>query len=275
MTCFVVLNNFWIRKDDRFVGESTGSYNYDESVRNSILLYSRDITLCVLVRVYGPQVSYLPVFALGLLHAGFYNVRIYIINTDRSTDNKMLKETIESINKLAVRTDFITLLSLGKSSDNDYGYTLTDQALSYLYDQYEQFPSICQYLIVTNGDNLYSRYLGSKVLPHMIAKKDIIAWDFVSRYERLHLIQSKKEAKSGNSQIFDDGTAKCISVVLEIGGIDLGAAAYRLEFLTKHRLQFRDSRGDYTAQSDGYFMSKASRFANSSIIIRQTLFIHQ
>ncbi|CAF5050351.1 unnamed protein product [Rotaria magnacalcarata] len=220
------------------------------------LLDSESLTLCVIVRIYGPQVSYLPVLALGFLHAGFDNVRIYVINTHRSTDSQLLFQTIDLINKIVLRTNYITFLGLGEPLDDDYGYTLTDRALDYLYDQYKRSPSICHYLIVTNGDNLYSRYLGNKTLPHMRAKKDIIVWDFVSRYHRPYLIQTQEERLQKPYRIFDDGTAKCVAVSLQRGGVDLGAATYHVE-------------------SDGFFMDKASLLTNMSVIVRQTLFIHQ
>ncbi|CAF1996672.1 unnamed protein product [Rotaria magnacalcarata] len=239
------------------------------------LLDSESLTLCVIVRIYGPQVSYLPVLALGFLHAGFDNVRIYVINTDRSTDSQLLFQTIDLINKIVLRTNYITFLGLGEPLDNDYGYTLTDRALDYLYDQYKRSPSICHYLIVTNGDNLYSRYLGNKTLPHMRAKKDIIVWDFVSRYHRPYLIQAQEERLQKPYRIFDDGTAKCVAVSLQRGGVDLGAAAYRLAFLYQYKLRFSFSNGTYHVESDGFFMDKASLLTNMSVIVRQTLFIHQ
>ncbi|CAF4525493.1 unnamed protein product [Rotaria magnacalcarata] len=256
----------------------TEAMHYDhrnDATNNSSLLHSAPIALCVLVRIYGPQVPYLTAFALGFLHNSFDYVQIYVINTHRSTDNQLLSRTIDVINRIALRANYITLLNLGKPLDNDYGYTLTDHALNYLYNQYERSPLVCQYIIITNGDNLYSRHLGSKILPLMKAKKDIIAWDFVTRYPQPYLIERMNGGKPFNYEVSDDGTAKHTEVSLETGRVDLGAVAYRLSFLNHYRLNFSYSNRQYIPESDGLFIEKASRLTNTTVLVRQILYIHQ
>lgn len=243
--------------------------------QNENLAPNASISLCVLVRVYYRQISYLPVFALALSQSGFPNIRLYIINTGKNTDSQLLLDTINLINSIVRRADYAVLLDVGTPVDNDFGYTLTDRALVYLYEQYEKSPSICKYIVLTNGDNLYSQYLGKHALPHMHAKKDIIAWDFVSRFYRDDPNRKSRVKTVISPEIVDNGTDKCVPVELRVGEVDLGAVAYRLEFLKKHKIQIHYDKGNYDGLSDGYLVEKVARLTNASVILRQTLFIHQ
>ena len=251
-------------------------HKYISSYINSDDLNSEyaSISLCILIRVHRGHLSYLPVLALGLNHTGFSNIHLYIINIDKDLDDQLLLRTINMISRMVFRANYVTLLDVGKSKRNDFGFTLTDRALTYLYDRYEQSPSTCQYIIMTNGDNFYSQNLGKNVLPHMKAEKDIIAWDFVSRYFYPHLIAAN-ERNQVSPTIVDMGTAKCLPAGLKIGAADLGTVAYRLAFLKQHKLHIYYPDGTYNGLSDGYFIEQAAKLTNASVILRQTLYIHQ
>jgi hypothetical protein len=233
-------------------------------------------TLCVVTRIYYAQISYFPVFALALYHIHLQNIRIYLVNTDIQTDLRQLNQTIQFINQFILRNDFIILLDLGKpSTDKDYGYRMTDRALTYLYQQHTNSASICQYVTFTNADNFYSRNFVKKILPHMKAGKDLIAWSFVSHHPKPQYREHSDPKKKAVPEIVDDITEKCASVTLKTNFVDLGAVAYRLSFLQEHNLYFlRPGRG-YTFGSDGYFVEEAAKRTNASILLRQTLFIHQ
>lgn len=258
----------------KYIGDKIQNINFNNTTRKIEISNTNSVNVCMLVRVYGPQISYLPVLALGVFHAGFDNIQIYIINTDNRTDVQRLLHTIDLINKIIRRPDYATFLNLGVSAAQDFGYKLTDYALSYLYNQYNQSSSICQYLIVTNGDNFYSKHLGKKIRHHMIAGKDIIAWDFVSHYHHQKLKKNEKMSRH-NVEVVDDGTSKCLAVKLILNSIDLGAAAYRLAFLYQHKLYFYSPKRGYFSGCDGLFTEQAIHLANNSVIIRQTLFVHQ
>jgi hypothetical protein len=66
--------------------------------------------------MYFAQISYYPVFALVLYHINLYNIRIYVINTDTRTNLQQLKKTIQFINQVVLRTDFVIRLDLSKPS---------------------------------------------------------------------------------------------------------------------------------------------------------------
>ncbi|CAF1255543.1 unnamed protein product [Adineta steineri] len=244
------------------------SYNYNVS--------SSTPTLCIITRIYGPQISYFPIFALAFLHTGLDNIRIYVVNTDRRTDIRQLKQTINFLNKFVSRRDYITLLELGVPPlKNEYGYVMTDRALSYLYNQTNNLSSSCQYIVVTNGDNFYSQIFGKRILPHMKDGKDIIAWDFVSHHSKPQYREIIFQTKHAAPQIIDDGTGKCTPVALKAGSADLGAIAYRLEFLKERNLYFKRSDGSYSSNTDGYFIEQAALRTPASVILKQTLFFHQ
>lgn len=152
---------------------------------------------------------------------------------------------------------------------------MTDRVLDYLYKQHMNSSSICQYVTFTIGDNFYSRNFAKKILPHMKSEKDIIGWGFISH----HYVPVRKESidstKKSVSEIVDDGSERCITVELKINFADLGAVAYRLSFLQKHNLYFRRPDGAYAFGSDGYFVEQAVKRTNASVILRQTVFVHQ
>ncbi len=234
-------------------------------------------TLCVVTRIYYAQIPYFPVFALALYHTNFHNIRIYLVNTDNRTDDlPQLNRTIQFINQLVLRTDFVILLDLGKlPSQTDFGYGMTDRALTYLYQQHTNSSSMCQYVTFTNADNLYSRNFVKKILPHMKAGKDIIGWDFVSHYHWPRYQQHIDPKIKTVPEIIDDGTEKCLSVALKMTYVDLGAIAYRLSFLQEQNLYFWRKGSGYSFGSDGYFVEEAAKRTNASILLRQTLFVHQ
>ena len=122
---------------------------------------------------------------------------------------------------------------------------------------------------------MYSRHLSAAILPHMHNQMDIIAWDFVSYYYHPHLIQREEMKTVSSTKIFDDGTSKCRSVKLKTAEVDLGAVAYKLKFLKRYGLHFHYLNKTYSSQSDGFFAERAASLTKNSIILRQTLFIHQ
>ncbi|CAF1389127.1 unnamed protein product [Adineta steineri] len=173
------------------------------------------------------------------------------------------------------RANYITILDVGKYKGNyEFGFTLTDRALTYLYKRYQESPSECQYIIMTNGDNFYSRNLGKNVLPHMEAKKDIIAWGFVSRYYYPEYMSPHRNTWT-SPKIVDKGTAKCILTAFATYYADFGTVAYRLAFLQQHSLHINYPNGTYSKLSDGYFVEQAAKLTNATVILRQTLFVHQ
>lgn len=231
---------------------------------------------CVLTRISSSQIDYFPLLALSLQRSDLGNVRMFLVNTDKQTDTKYLSKLVEYINERSSKQNFIVLLDLGDFRyENDYGYDMTDRGLLHLYKQYEKDSSVCEYLLITNADNMYSRNIGRKLRNHMMAKKDIIGWDFVSHHYKPQYQQSVKRDIIFGPEIFDDGTQKCTPTTLQPGMADLGAVIYRFEFLYRHKPLFRYGRETYGFGSDGRFIERVAGLTNTSIILRQTLLVHQ
>jgi hypothetical protein len=232
-------------------------------------------SVCVLARFYGPQMNYFPAFALALQQSGLPRVRLFVINTDAHTDLHLLRQKIEQVNQICLQKDYSQLLNLGLPiGTNDFGYTMTDQALNYFYDNYDRFSSICQYVMTTNADNLYSSNLGTKLLPNIQQQVDVIGWSFISHY-CFPKYQESFEETSIQNQYIDDGTMSSISAKFEIGSIDLGAVMYGFALLKAHRFLFKDPIHGYNKESDGIFTVRVATVANSSVLLKQILLIHQ
>ena len=233
-------------------------------------------SLCVITRIHGPQIPYFPLFALALHLSGLDRLRIYVVNTDSRTNLVHLRQTIDFINNLVQVEHFVALLDLGPLPEiNQFGYGVTDQALRYLYDQQANNTSNCDYVMVTNADNLYTKNFAVKVLPHMKDNYDIIGWSFVSHHQKSHFQEKFNETNNVGPKFIDDGTEKCTPTTLHIGVLDLGAAMYRFGFLFKHRLYFRSDDDAYHGGSDGFFIEQAIQHTKHSVVLRQTIFIHQ
>lgn len=232
-------------------------------------------TLCVIVRVYDRQLQDLPVLALSLYRSGIQPIRLFIVNTDIRTNLETLNQTIFHIQQFTGNHEFITWLSFSRIPYlNQYGYGVTDQALEYLYQQYDRNSSTCHYLLVTNGDNIYSHNLGKHIIPHMKMNVDMISWAFTSHHKREYRKIKTHKNKQRNPRTLDDGTEKCNPAILRLGEIDLGATVYRFSLLHKHKFYYKGTHG-YRIDSDGRFLEKVLPFANDSVVLGQTLFMHQ
>lgn len=255
---------------------STSSTLFNKTINNTKSFNLTLPSLCIITRIYWAQISYFPVFALALYYNDLDNIRIYVVNTDKQTNIQQLKQTIQFINELILHPNFITLLDLDTPPiGNNFGYEMTDRALDYFYNQHRNSSFQCQYVTFTNGDNFYSRNFAKKILPHMKNGKDIIGWGFVSHHYKPHYKESINNTKKSVPEVIDDGTEKCTPVELRAGYADLGAVAYRLSFLQQHKLYFRKPFSGYSFGSDGYFITEAAKRTTKSIILKQTLLVHQ
>jgi hypothetical protein len=232
---------------------------------------STSITVCILIRVLSGHMSYLPAFAIALNHTGFDKIRLYIISIDKNVDKQWLSRTIKMINTMVGRENYISALNVGPFEKDDFGFISMDRALTYLYKQHERSPSICEYVILTDSNTLYSRHFGKHILPHMSAKKDIITWNFVSEQYWPNAMETSNGKQQVNSEIVDSGTEKCVSTAIEIAHVPLGSAAYRLAFLKRHNLHIRYPNGTYSRKSDEYFFRTAATLTNVLVILKQTL----
>ncbi|KAI9030257.1 hypothetical protein DFJ74DRAFT_656016 [Hyaloraphidium curvatum] len=112
-------------------------------------------------------------------------------------------------------------------------YTLTDAALdAVLGPNNTDDPFACGYVLVTNGDNLYATAFGEHLLPWMEGgaegPADLIAWDFVSRYDALKMPPEK--------DVVGVGPNHAVASYFYQGAIDLAAGMFRAAWFREQRL---------------------------------------
>lgn len=243
--------------------------------RRFVLSDPKSPRLCVIVRTYEDQIEYFTALAFTLRNSGFKNIRVYVINTDTRTNITRLRETLNFINT-HTGEDFVEFIDFGSMpSKNQHGYGVTDQALQYLYDLYAKDPQQCRYLLVTNGDNLYSNSLAKYVIPHISKSIDIISWGFVSHYGSPKLRINTAIKSTQKIKYVDDGSNKCVVPTLSVGYIDLSAVIYRFELLYKKKMFYRVHNGSYSFTADGEFVERLLKTVNTAVVIAQTLVFHQ
>ncbi|KAI5480460.1 cytochrome P450 [Pseudohyphozyma bogoriensis] len=195
--------------------------------------------VCVIARTYGAQIHYLPIFLLALWNAGFDDVRVFLLNTDASMSTKHLRKAANFANQLTGRADYATFLDWPITTTGDYGYALTDKALLHMYDHPELN---CEYLMITNGDNVYSQSTGTLMRQGFDMKADLMGFDFISHHHWSDpVVEHEGDADKRTS--VKPGTSILIDVQFKIAGIDLGAAVFKTSLLREHGLTFENTGG--------------------------------
>ncbi|KAI5480461.1 ER to Golgi transport-related protein [Pseudohyphozyma bogoriensis] len=243
----------------------TGAKKMVEAMRNAPSVSSdKNVKepVCVIARTYGAQIHYLPIFLLALWNSGLEDVRVFLLNTDKAMKTKHLRKASEFVNHLTGRRDFATFLDWPITTTGDYGYALTDQALLYFYDHPELN---CEYLVLTNGDNLYSQTLGEMMKPWFEKKTDLMGINFVSHHKWRN---ATEEFDGDKTTSVEPGTSVTMFVDFKPLRIDLGAAIFRYDMLRRNNLTF-GSTGGYGWFSDGQFIEKAHALSTSAVRIHE------
>ncbi|CAF3189183.1 unnamed protein product [Rotaria socialis] len=233
-------------------------------------------SLCVVVRVEKSKIRHLPVLALSLYQTGLQNLRLYLLISERGSGGELLTATIKLINQLVNQSNYVLLLDLVESSFSDMNSSeLTDRVLEYLYNQSKYYPEACTYIVFTNSDSYYSRSFGRRLLPHMKASTDIIAWSFVAPFPRPSFNLKASSSHENTPRMLDNRFETCVSGQFKPEGVTSGSIAYRLAFLKAHKLSYCSLSGLFTQRTDGDFVVHAATFTNMSVLLKQTLLIHQ
>lgn len=141
--------------------------------------------------------------------------RVYVVNTDGGQAGlQTVMARLAVFKSLYAPCDesAACLFTHFPDTNASYGYVETDMALDVLTSNVE---APCQYLLVTNGDNLYSNALLSDTLDARSAGHGLIAFDFVTHHPR--------QTDSGQRGY------QRMNVRLARGSIDLGA--FLLDFM--------------------------------------------
>ena len=235
-------------------------------------------TLCVIVRTFQGQYDYLTITLLSLSYNPKSNIRMYLLLTDETSSVKDAQSIALNANNL-IGQDMVSVLPitfqdahvLKNDTENDYGYSYTDAALNYLMkkDTTEQ----CQYFLITNGDNLYTKsFVDDYISKDMNESYDIIGYDFISHHKRI--------SSQVDRYIYNDGSRVHVDADFVRSRLDLGAFIIKKEFLRQYdELRFLKqklaSRNSIYHDADGYFIEYANSKTEKKIIHRQILFMHQ
>ncbi|KAI8817627.1 uncharacterized protein EV422DRAFT_570371 [Fimicolochytrium jonesii] len=171
-----------------------------------------------------------------------------------------------------------------KDNVTDYGYAYTDAVIDRLvhaeaHPKSSTLPA-CEYILFTNGDNLYSSRLGKLVIPLMRNKVDLIGFDFLSGHATP---DTEHDPENG---VFDDGTLRHIPVNFKTNGIDLGSSIHRFSVIRDGNLRFlnlsnvhpgldADTAMERLSMADGTFVEKMAAVSDSAARVRQILLMHQ
>lgn len=139
-------------------------------------------------------------------------------------------------------------------SPTSYGFEETDWAIDRLVDEGEQWH--CDFLLTTNGDNVYSSYLLHYV-ERYTPTHSLIAWHFTSHHEK-------------------PSPHVTLRTELRLYKIDLGAFIASLAVIREHQLRFLkfapDGRIDWC---DGRFVEEFIKVSMNHVVIPKLLFLHQ
>lgn len=133
----------------------------------------------------------------------------------------------------------------------------------------------CDYVLVTNGDNLYARSLFHHTCPHMQRGAGLIGYYFSSHYAYPHAyVAVGKVERSGPDVLFKTRLSK--------SWVDLGAVLMRADLLRSHPDQ---SPGYHFVdcgawrESDGRYIQRISKEASkvnaSRVVLDRILYLHQ
>ncbi|KAI9025646.1 hypothetical protein DFJ74DRAFT_718280 [Hyaloraphidium curvatum] len=214
-------------------------------------------TVCAVVRSYDGHLAFMPTFLSALSH-GTVPFKLFFVVTDPATDRALFADAVrgyagdvlgcpgfadvlpvsdEEAAAVAAREvgPLLARLRCVNGTCYDRPYAFTDAALDRLFGQAnDRNPHGCHWLLVTNGDNLYSTAFADQLFRWMNGGEegaaDLIGFDFVSRYWNT----SWAEEAPG---VVGIGPSHPRLARFRIMGIDLGAALVSVPYLLKQGLE--------------------------------------
>ena len=152
----------------------------------------------------------------------------------------------------------------------DCGYIQTDLTLQHVLAR--SGANACDYVLVTNGDNLYSRSLFRHTCPHLHHGIGMVGFYFSSHYPYSHLyVHQGRVERSGPDVLFKTKLTK--------GWCDLGAVLMRADLMRTHP----DQRAGYHfvdcgpwREADGRLIQRFSKRDDvKKVVLDRILYMHQ
>jgi hypothetical protein len=137
--------------------------------------------VCSLIRTYSGHAESLQSLTFSLASAvsmmkELIGLQIFVIYTEapRNSFKTSVIAALTAVRQYSGvhRAEMIRVPSANKTIREFYGYVETDYGLKYMMQPHFG----CLYYLITNGDNLYSRYLFQEIAPLMENGTDIICW---------------------------------------------------------------------------------------------------
>lgn len=255
--------------------------------------------VCVVVRTWHAQFAFLPAFLAAF--AGSVPAKVLFLPTDPRSDVGVLERIVkraagesfgchDAADVIRVAPGIVEGIrrSLGiPHSEPDFAYGYTDSALDYLFgeDNSKNLKG-CNWLLVTNGDDLYSTAFLDQLQP-LFQANELIAWDFVSHYYDRDKVESDPRVK-GSGKFFARRTE------MKRKEIDLGAMLVNVPFFLRQKregkpLRFLSNAVERTLReenatrtnrvkfhlSDGMMAEELVERTDKWSLMRRVLLIHQ
>jgi hypothetical protein len=205
---------------------------------------------------------------------------VYVVDTEDETSFPEMESILLRANELADSLIFHNMNPILKNEPlseykgQDYGYVLTDLVMEYLL-QRRADPSHskeCEFMMVTNGDNLYGSGLFHAVGNKIQEGYNLIGMHFVSHYD------GTAAEYCGRHR---DGQDQEIDARFEANCIDLGAVVFASQIVERWNIRFaiNDMRQNIIPNfsiADGVtFVNMLHSKGANAIIIPRVLLLHQ
>ena len=254
--------------------------------------------LCAIVRTYHKQEAQLMALLTSLGAAGGADLTIYVVDTEEGTPPEKLRRfgaIVRAFNEMSRRRS--ARLVHGDALRGgvpmpceDFGYMRTDVVMKWLLKE-----RACDKLLVTNGDNLYSRHFFAAVREELVPiggsvaaatsfvhsypmKQKIFQW--YPRWPFRPLYGSYRDGI--NAEYLPDFHRKRIDLgcfVLDAAFLAATGLNFLLNDIEKGNLDVQrvsDATQQRVMQADGVFAANVKRYSKGRVsVVPRTLFIHQ
>ena len=245
--------------------------------------FTNPVGMCMLIRAYSRNFHYVPTL-MSLLRHNTHPPKLFFHVTDLNSSNAELarwvargnKETgfrfgrVLNVSEEAARRDFP---ELGRVPE--YGFSFTDAAMELMTTEAE-YRDECQWLLMTNVDNIYGGYFLDRVEQEIAKGYQLIGFNMISHYDWVTLRGSPRDTRDGSS---DDGTRRLLDIEWKDGFIDLGAVVFNMSMWKSLNCNFIQLGLNTPLKmiqiADGQFIIKMVESGIPHIAIRQVMYMHQ
>lgn len=209
------------------------------TISDSKLLFKKNI--CVGIRTYADHFKWIEVLIRNLLaqhNASRFksniSIKLFLVDTEMKSSSYQAylqglvkvfnEEFIDKYNpKVILLVDNMQSTDESRKANPFYGYDATDMLLEFMTKSEFASKSPCDWIMFTNGDNVYNSAWLDTISPMILNPKadyNAIAWDFVTHH-----------ARSGEKQ-------QLIKVVMKRKFVDLGSIMIKAELFSKFDLKY-------------------------------------